>query len=66
MPFAIRSLVRAESLLQPLVIHIEDGYWLDNKSREMLDLLLRHAETYPYAIVITARPAHFDFIQCTS
>jgi predicted ATPase len=60
MQMAIRALVRAESLSQPLVIHVEDGHWLDSESREVLGLLLRTAERYPYAIVITARPARFD------
>ena len=57
---AIKALVRAESLLQPLVLHVEDAHWIDGETRTLLENLLRHAEDFPYGIVVTARPDGFE------
>ncbi len=57
---AIRALARAESLLQPLIIHLEDAHWLDSESRELLATLLRNVAAYPFAVVATVRPSRFD------
>ena len=56
----LMTLMQAESLRQPLIIHIEDNQWIDEASRE---LLLRLAaslepggnESYPIALVVTSR-----------
>ncbi|MCB8928747.1 MAG: protein kinase [Ardenticatenaceae bacterium] len=56
---ALKALIQAESLLQPLVLHIEDAHWLDAESRTLLENLLRHAVNFPFAIVATARPEGF-------
>lgn len=57
---AIKTLIRAESLLQPLVLHIEDGHWIDADSRELLQGLLQHVGDFPFAVLVTARPKGFE------
>ncbi|MEM7119326.1 MAG: tetratricopeptide repeat protein [Chloroflexota bacterium] len=57
---AIKTLIRAESLLQPLVLHIEDGHWIDTDSRELLQGLLQYVDTFPFAVLVTARPSGFE------
>ena len=57
---AIKALLKAESLLQPLVLHIEDAHWIDADSRTLLENLLLHVVDYPFAIVLTARPDGFE------
>ena len=57
---AIKALIKAESLLQPVVVHIEDAHWLDADSRQLLENLLLHVTEYPFAIILTARPDGFE------
>jgi len=57
---ALSDLIRAESLLQPIVIQLEDSQWLDQESRIFLPMLERiltsdQNRTYPVAIIATAR-----------
>ncbi|GAB4401461.1 MAG: adenylate/guanylate cyclase domain-containing protein [Anaerolineales bacterium] len=53
---AIKALLQAESLRQPLVLHIEDAHWLDADSVAVLQNLSRNMHNYPIAILFTARP----------
>lgn len=64
---AIADLFRAEALLSPLVLELEDGHWLDDNSRELLHELLKHLRRYPIFMLITSRfgddgqrPAFFE------
>jgi predicted ATPase/class 3 adenylate cyclase len=52
---AFKSLVLAESLRQPLVLHIEDPQWLDEDSVELIGLLTRNVERYPFAVLLSGR-----------
>ena len=45
----------AESILQPLVIELEDGHWFDEMSREALQTFVRKAVEYPILFVVTSR-----------
>jgi len=54
---ALRALILAESLAQPLLLQLEDAHWLDEDSATFLTLLLRDTAAYPFAIVATARPS---------
>ncbi len=56
---AIKVLIKAESLLQPVVVHLEDGHWIDEDSSKLLAGLLRHVAAYPFAVVVTTRPSGF-------
>jgi class 3 adenylate cyclase/tetratricopeptide (TPR) repeat protein len=52
---AFKTLVRAESLRQPVVLHVEDAHWLDADSEELLRVLTRNVEAYPLAVLLTGR-----------
>ena len=52
---AITNLFLAESLLQPLVVELEDGHWLDDNSKELLQELMRQIADRPILILITSR-----------
>jgi class 3 adenylate cyclase/tetratricopeptide (TPR) repeat protein len=55
------SLLLAESLQQPVVLHLEDAHWLDTDSAAVLSQLFAILEAnpddeYPIALLATARP----------
>ncbi|MCB9296343.1 MAG: tetratricopeptide repeat protein [Lewinellaceae bacterium] len=52
---AIINLLVAESLVHPVVIELEDGHWLDDNSRELLNELARHISRFPIMLIITSR-----------
>ncbi|MCB9265657.1 MAG: tetratricopeptide repeat protein [Lewinellaceae bacterium] len=52
---AIINLLIAESLIHPVVIELEDGHWLDDNSRELLQEFVRHIGRFPIMLVITSR-----------
>ncbi len=52
---AIINLLVAESLIHPVVIELEDGHWLDDNSRELLNELVRHIGRFPIVLIITSR-----------
>ncbi|HYF65863.1 MAG TPA: AAA family ATPase, partial [Herpetosiphonaceae bacterium] len=53
---AIKTLVRAESLRQPLALHLEDAHWLDGDTLQFIPGLLRSVAGYPVAVIATMRP----------
>ena len=53
--FAFYNLIIAECSLQPVIIEIEDAQWLDNDSKELLNVLARNINDLPLAIVISSR-----------
>ncbi len=52
---AFKTLVKAESLRQPLILYIEDAQGLDEDSRALLKFLTHHVERCPFAILLTSR-----------
>jgi len=52
---AVKTLVLAESLRQPVVLQLEDLHWLDDDSQELVKLLTRSVQDYPLATVCTGR-----------
>jgi class 3 adenylate cyclase/tetratricopeptide (TPR) repeat protein len=52
---AFKNLVKGLSLLQPLVLFIDDLQWMDNDSEEMVRSLSRNIDSFPMAIVCTSR-----------
>ncbi len=52
---AIINLILAEALIQPLVVELEDGHWLDDNSRELLEELVRQSPAYAVFLLITSR-----------
>jgi hypothetical protein len=59
---ALTALLQAESLRQPVIVHLEDADWLDEESRDFVSRLVRMLSTddgrrCPIAVIATARPA---------
>lgn len=52
---AIKAWVRAESVRQPLVVHLEDAQWLDPSSIRAVQQLTYNMEKVPLALVMTSR-----------
>jgi predicted ATPase/class 3 adenylate cyclase len=52
---ALTALFIAESLLQPVVIELEDAHWYDDMSREFLAQFVRRAPNYPIFMYVTSR-----------
>lgn len=52
---AIQNFLKTLSLIQPLVIHLEDSQWLDTDSIVLLQRLEINLAEYPIAILSTAR-----------
>jgi predicted ATPase/class 3 adenylate cyclase len=57
---AVRCLVEAESLRQPVVLQVEDMQWLDSDSHDLLHLLTTDVEAFSLAIVGTSRYINED------
>ncbi len=53
---ALKTLIKAESRRQPLILFIEDIHWLDAESAEFLEKLVRNVDELPFAVVMTSRP----------
>lgn len=52
---ALVNLIVAESLIQPLVLQLEDAHWMDENSRELLQELTRYLNRYPIWLLVTSR-----------
>ncbi|MBN1876146.1 MAG: tetratricopeptide repeat protein [Anaerolineae bacterium] len=52
---AFKSLIKAESLRQPVIIVLEDAQWLDADSLTMLRTLVHNVADYPIAVLIVSR-----------
>jgi len=52
---AIINLLIAESLIHPAVIELEDGHWLDDNSRELLQEFIRQMGRFPILLIVTSR-----------
>lgn len=57
---ALQTLLQAESLRQPVILHIEDTHWLDGASWECLRQLSHTLANYPVGIILTARDSQTD------
>jgi len=53
--FAVKTFLKAMSLLSPLLLSVEDLHWADPDTEEVLRTLLRRLEGYPVALLITSR-----------
>ncbi|NOX63760.1 MAG: tetratricopeptide repeat protein [Chloroflexi bacterium] len=52
---AIIDLFKAESLVQPVIIELDDAHVLDADSRTLLAQLLRETRDYPVAVLVCSR-----------
>ncbi|OQY26356.1 MAG: hypothetical protein B6244_13820 [Candidatus Cloacimonetes bacterium 4572_55] len=53
--FAFKNLIKAESLIKPVILEIEDGHWIDSDSQKMLKALTRNIADYPIGIISACR-----------
>ena len=53
---ALKTLIKAESLVQPVFLLLEDAHWLDDESRQFIDQLTRNVEGFPFVVLATQRP----------
>ncbi|MCD4817581.1 MAG: tetratricopeptide repeat protein [Candidatus Cloacimonetes bacterium] len=53
--FAVKNLIKAESLQKPIIIELEDGHWIDSDSRKFLEILTRNVENFPFVIISACR-----------
>ncbi|MCB9143333.1 MAG: tetratricopeptide repeat protein [Anaerolineales bacterium] len=53
------ALIKAESLRQPIILHVEDAQWLDADSLTLMERLWRRIDDQPVAMVATARSEQF-------
>ncbi|MEO1257931.1 MAG: tetratricopeptide repeat protein [Bacteroidota bacterium] len=52
---ALSSLFKAEALLRPLVIELEDGHWFDQSSKEFLNDFIGQIKGFPIFFLVTSR-----------
>lgn len=52
---ALKTLIKAESQIQPVIIELEDAHWLDVDSIQFVQHLTRNIDSYPIAIIATYR-----------
>jgi adenylate cyclase len=52
---AFKTLMRAESRLQPVILHIEDVHWLDPDSQDLLITLTRSVREVPFVVILSGR-----------
>ena len=52
---AIKMWLFVESILQPTVLFLEDGHWLDQASHELIQSLSQEMASYPLLVIITSR-----------
>jgi predicted ATPase/class 3 adenylate cyclase len=53
---ALKTLIKAESLRQPLILYVEAAHWLDAQSKLFLEKLTHNVEDFPFLLLITTRP----------
>ncbi len=52
---ALSSLLKAEALLRPMVIELEDGHWFDKSSIAFLNDLVGQVRNFPIFFLVTSR-----------
>jgi tetratricopeptide (TPR) repeat protein/class 3 adenylate cyclase len=52
---AFENIFKAESLIRPLVIELEDGHWFDDDSKVFLKRFARSIGDYPIFLLVTSR-----------
>ncbi len=53
--YALKNLIKAESLIKPVIIELEDGHWIDDDTRDFLEFLVRNVNNYPFIIITECR-----------
>ncbi len=53
--YAMKCLLKAESLQKPLIIELEDGHWIDFDTKKFLKLLTGNVKDFPFVIISACR-----------
>ena len=53
--FAFTTFIQAESLINPIIIEIEDTHWIDSDSEKLLKILTRNTKEYSISIICPSR-----------
>nr|MBC8384228.1 AAA family ATPase [Candidatus Cloacimonadota bacterium] len=53
--YAVKNLIKAESLQKPVIIELEDGHWIDSDSKKLLKVLTTNIDKYPIIIISACR-----------
>lgn len=52
---AIITIFKAEALIRPVIIELEDGHWFDDNSMELLKEMVRQLRNFPICLLATSR-----------
>ncbi|MCP5095463.1 MAG: tetratricopeptide repeat protein [Chloroflexi bacterium] len=52
---AFKTFIKAIALMRPVIIHIENGQWLDEDSHRMIGWLTRNISNYPIIMICVSR-----------
>ncbi len=52
---AIITIFKAEALIRPVVIEMEDGHWFDDSSQELIRETVRQLKEVPVTLLVTSR-----------
>jgi len=53
--YAFKEIFKAMSLIQPVVLELEDSQWIDSDSTKALQVLCRNIEAFPIFLLIVSR-----------
>jgi len=53
--FALKEFIKAQSLIAPTIVFIEDIHWLDEDSKALMKYLIQNVEEFPLFIVLLSR-----------
>ncbi|MCK4979595.1 MAG: hypothetical protein KAS62_04320, partial [Candidatus Delongbacteria bacterium] len=53
--YAVKNMIKAESIIKPVVLEIEDTHWIDPDSKKNIINLTRNIENYPIALICPSR-----------
>ncbi|MBN1232781.1 MAG: tetratricopeptide repeat protein [Candidatus Coatesbacteria bacterium] len=53
--YTVKNLIKAESKLKPVIIELEDGHWIDNDTKKILEVLTRNVDDFPFMIIAACR-----------
>lgn len=53
--YAIKNFFKAQSFLRPVIVLFDDLHWIDDLSREAIEILTRNIDDYPIHIIIASR-----------
>ncbi len=53
--YALKNLIKAQSLIKPMVLILEDVHWIDSYSTELIKMIVINTERYPFIIIALCR-----------